>query len=385
VLIFSAFQVLVVEGPALWMLYTFPRHLDWILLRKTWLWCGFGMTYTLAILIALGISSPKLQFTALSPAVAAVLGVIIYAFIASGIGVLATDPLQTEVQRKIRPDMMYLYMTLVAMYGYSIYSPSVWAKFVQIILSALLAFALWQKVRDRTPYLLDPTQEPPPEISLSDGMIAALAFFVIQGLVMILQVTAKVELPMGAQLFIAFVTAGATVWFVTMFAFWRQKVPHLLAAVGYRSPPGERRSWLRAIGVGILGGLLAAGFGVLYQIAAEHIEPLRVLREEAMKVNTLSDATLVWWFGVLAVVAAPTFEEYIFRGLVYRGLRRSVRPAIAIVASAGIFAIVHPPFSVIPVFGLGVAAACCFEYTQLLAAPIVAHMVYNYIVLALAK
>jgi hypothetical protein len=256
---------------------------------------------------------------------------------------------------------------------------------VQIILSALLAFALWQKVRDRTPYLLDPTQEPPPEISLSDGMIAALAFFVIQGLVMILQVTAKVELPMGAQLFIAFVTAGATVWFVTMFAFWRQKVPHLLAAVGYRSPPGERRSWLRAIGVGILGGLLAAGFGVLYQIAAEHIEPLRVLREEAMKVNTLNDATLVWWFGVLAVVAAPTFEEYIFRGLVYRGLRRSVRPAIAIVASAGIFAIVHPPFSVIPVFGLGVAAACCFEYTQLLAAPIVAHMVYNYIVLALAK
>lgn len=385
VLIFSAFQILVVEGNSLWMLYTFPQHLDSILLRKTWLWCGFGLLYTLCILIGFGIASPRLQWTALSPAVTAVLGVIIYAYIASGIGVLATDPLQTEVQRKVRPDMMYLYMTLVAFFAFAIYSPSVWAKFAQIILSSLLAYALWQKVRDRTPYMLDPTQEPPPEISLSDGMIAVLAFFVVQGLMLMLQKSIKVELPNGAQLLIAFVTAGAAVWSVTMFAFWRQKVPYLLAAVGYRSHPWERCSWLRAIAAGLLGGVCAAGVCVAYQLAADHIEPLRALKEEALNLESGNDATLYRWIFGLAVFAAPIFEEYIFRGLVYRGLRRSVRPAIAIVASAGIFAIVHPPFSVIPVFGLGVAAACCFEYTHLLAAPIIAHMVYNYIVLALAN
>jgi len=202
---------------------------------------------------------------------------------------------------------------------------------------------------------------------------------------MLLQLSIKVELSMGAQMLISFVTAGGIVWSTTMFAFWRQKVPNLLATVGYRSPPGERRSWLRAIFVGLIGGLCAAGAMVVYQLAADRFEPLKVLKEEAMKSNSGNDASLFWWISILAVFAAPIFEEYIFRGLVYRGLRRSLRPVVAILASAGVFAIVHPPFSVIPVFGLGVAAACCFEYTHLLVAPIVAHMVYNYIVLALAR
>jgi len=47
--------------------------------------------------------------------------------------------------------------------------------------------------------------------------------------------------------------------------------------------------------------------------------------------------------------------------------------------------LVHPPVAIIPVFGLGIAAAVSFQQTGLLLAPIVAHCVYNASVLALNK
>jgi membrane protease YdiL (CAAX protease family) len=79
-------------------------------------------------------------------------------------------------------------------------------------------------------------------------------------------------------------------------------------------------------------------------------------------------------------VAAPIFEEFIFRGLIFGGLRRSLGFGAAAVASAAIFAIVHPPASVIPVFGLGLCAAFVYERTRMLAGPMIVHAVYNAVV-----
>jgi ABC-2 type transport system permease protein len=83
----------------------------------------------------------------------------------------------------------------------------------------------------------------------------------------------------------------------------------------------------------------------------------------------------------VAVAAAPVFEEFIFRGLIFGGLRRTLGLGLATVASAAIFAIVHPPLSVMPVFVLGVAAALVYERTKMLAAPMLAHALYNAVVL----
>jgi membrane protease YdiL (CAAX protease family) len=49
----------------------------------------------------------------------------------------------------------------------------------------------------------------------------------------------------------------------------------------------------------------------------------------------------------------------------------------SVLASAGVFAIVHPPLSAAPVFVLGAAAAISFEYGGMLLAPITAHALYN--------
>jgi hypothetical protein len=55
----------------------------------------------------------------------------------------------------------------------------------------------------------------------------------------------------------------------------------------------------------------------------------------------------------LTVLAAPLCEEFIFRGLLQGGLRRSLPAWQAITVAAAFFAIVHPPASMLPVFVLG--------------------------------
>jgi membrane protease YdiL (CAAX protease family) len=80
---------------------------------------------------------------------------------------------------------------------------------------------------------------------------------------------------------------------------------------------------------------------------------------------------------VLVVVLAPLFEEFIFRGLLFRSLRRATGLPLAVAGSAAVFAVIHPPVSFLPVFVLGVVAALAFERTRLLWAPIAAHAVYN--------
>jgi len=362
--------VLTIEGQSLWLLYTFPRELHRILIEKTVVWAAMALLYAG---IALGVTaslSRGLDSGALSLAVTALVGVVLAAFTAAALGTLAADPLQQDVQRKIRAEIVYLYMLLCGMYGTALYGSSAWLRLVQVVLSTLLVLALWQKVRDRLPYLLDPTEMPPPRIALSDGLIAVLAFFVLQGLI---GAVAAVDAG-GPWLIVAYAGAGAVVVFLSLYVFWRLKVPQLLESIGLRAPGG---SVGRALVLGPMAGLAAAVVGVAYLIVIQKLDVLRPFLEEQAKVTEQLRRGGLRWLALLAVVAAPLFEEYLFRGLVFKGMRRTMTPLAAVLASAAVFAIVHPPLSFIPVFGLGVAAAVAFERSGLLLAPILAHVVYN--------
>ena len=181
VLVSTGLTVLSVEGNSLWMLYGLPVPLHEIMLRKTALWAALAALYTAVALVVCGIHIRALNAGDFSYAAVALAGVVIFAFIAAGIGMLSTDPLEVEVKRRIRPGMVYLYMILASLYGYALYAPSAWKRVGEIVLSSLLAYALWQKVKDRTPFLLDAVSVPPPQVSLADGLMAALGFFVLQG------------------------------------------------------------------------------------------------------------------------------------------------------------------------------------------------------------
>jgi membrane protease YdiL (CAAX protease family) len=366
---FSAFQTLNTEGNALWVLYSVPHPIERVLRQKAILWAVVCLVYPLAVFaFALVTGRASAEMLGLAPVILA--GVPIFAVIATALGVFACDPLAIVVQRRLRPSYMYLYMLLAGLYAYAIFASTVWQRAGAMVLTALLALALWQKARDHLPYLLDPSASPPARVSLSDGLVAAMMFFVVQGLVGAIFVLGGQKEPTGRALLIGFTIAGAATFLLMRFVFWRLKsegVPRTFGA-GYG----------RALALGAGGGAVAALGAFAYLVLARHTSLLEGARE-----SVLVGVQDQLWIAVLAVAAAPIFEEFIFRGLIFGGLRRTLGLTVSVLASAAIFALVHPPVSVIPVFGLGVAAALVYARSGLLLAPIAAHAVYNAAMVAL--
>jgi membrane protease YdiL (CAAX protease family) len=213
---------------------------------------------------------------------------------------------------------------------------------------------------------LDPDASPPARVSVADGLIAALLFFVLQALIALALSSGEPKLT-GRATTIAFAVAGATTYACVRFAYWRLKtegVPRLLGVA-------PKSTLVSAIAWGVLGGSLTAFAGLVYLNLIAHTQFVETGRESAFGRDELA------WLALLTICAAPIFEEFIFRGLIFGGLRRSLGLGASVLASAAIFAIVHPAVSVIPVFALGIGAALVYERTRFLLGPMVVHGVYN--------
>jgi ABC-2 type transport system permease protein len=363
-LMFSAFQTLNAEGGALWILYCVPKSLESILRQKSFFWGAACLVYPAFIFGWAGYYGGGAFSARFGELVAIVLiGIPVFAVIATSLGVFACDPLAQTVQRRIKLSYTYLYMLLSSFYIYSVYASSIWQRLALLILTALLAGALWQKARDHLPYLLDPAASPPSRVSVSDGMIAALLFFVLQNIVILLRIGGGRALS-GDDIVIAFSVAGAITYCGMRLTFWRLHSEGVPRTFGPGLPS--------ALVTGFSAGIVCAGVAFLYLALAKDTPLL-----EHAKRTILFGAHGELLFALLAIVAAPLFEEFIFRGLIFGGLRRSLGFTASMLASAAVFAIVHPPASVIPVFGLGLAAAFVYERTRLLIAPMAAHAAYN--------
>lgn len=363
-LLFSTFQTLSAEGHALWLLFTFPRPLDALLREKARLWSVVALVFPSAV-FAIGLAAaPRRGWDAAGIAALVLAGVPIYATIGTCLGVLGWDPLSQDQRRRIRPGWAWLYMLLAALFTRAIFTDDWWERGVLVVLAGGLAWSLWQRVHDRLPFLLDPGEAPPPRVSLSDGMVAVLLFFVLQALVFVLLDEAlDAGTQLGQMLALGYAIAGGVTYLAFRLVFaWRrtQGAPRLLGDGGAVRP-----------------ALLLAAAGALAGAAT----PLLLARVDVFSsaLDASRQALLDWPVALplLAVLAAPVCEEYIFRGLVFAGLRRSLPFVPAACASAAIFAIVHPPVSMGPVFLLGVLAAAARERTGGLLAPMAVHAAFN--------
>jgi ABC-2 type transport system permease protein len=369
-LVYSAFQTLNTEGQALWILYCVPRPLESVLREKAKLWAMLAIVYPLAVFAVAIWLGRGISLSLLGTAVVVLAGVPIFSVIATSLGVFGCDPLEQDVQKRVRTTYLYIYMALASFYGYAIYASDVWQRAATMVLTALVAFALWQRARDRVPYLLDPSASPPSRVSVSDGLIAALMFFVLQSLIALLELSIEETRTLTASMvWIAYTGAGAITYGVMRLTYWRVGTAEVPRALG----PGLAHTILP----GIVGGVVAAAFGLAYVMAARAYDWFPVFH----KATHAPDVVTMLWLGALAVIAAPIFEEFIFRGLIFGGLRRSLGLGTAALASAAIFALVHPPSSVVPVFVLGLCTALVYARTRTLAAPMIVHAIYNAVVL----
>lgn len=371
----GACSLLATEGSALWILYTGPVRLERVLLSKLKVWIGVAGSFALLVLGGMCIRKPALLPGTLVYLPQVFVGVVLYAVIALGIGALGTDPLEAEPRRRVRPGAVYLFMLLAGFYGAALVSTSWWQKLVELMLSSLLAYALWQKLRDHLPYLLDPTEAPPTRLAVADGVLAAFGFFLFQSLFWLLFHDESGATVRGAT--ISFAAAGATVTLAALWFFRRAGLPRLRETLGLKCPRDPSTTAL-ALLTGALCGLGAALFALGYLRIMVKLPWFDGQRSELL--GTPDDISRFWLL-VLGVVAAPLFEEFIFRGILFSAFRRSLGVTAAVFASAAVFALVHRPLGALPVFVLALLAALVYARFRWLGAPIAAHAVYNAIVI----
>ncbi len=82
-------------------------------------------------------------------------------------------------------------------------------------------------------------------------------------------------------------------------------------------------------------------------------------------------------FLLLVCVAVPLLEEFLFRGILYTGLRAWVNAPVAILFSGSIFGVLHGVSAAIPIACFGFFLGYIRERSASLIPAVLIHMVHN--------
>lgn len=364
----STATLLVREGPSLWVLYTLPQSLERSLIQKTLTWLPFALAYGL-VLWAYGAFHQGASLELLRHGAYAATGIVIYTMIGGALGVSGTDPSATERAKRLRPRSVYVFYLLAGLYVAGFYSPD--AQIRLVIFASAIAVAFWQNVGRNLPYLLDPSALPPATLRLSDGLMAVVGFFALQMLAAAILQNFYALWPAVAM---AFAVAGLIVVLIALYVLRRRGVVSLSVTLGLTAKTNLGTAVREFALWGTLAALVAGAWSYL-------VGHWAWLGEEVAATAPSQDAWMP--MTLIAVIAAPIFEEIIFRGFVFRGLRTTYGFAFSVVLSAGFFSAVHlhPLVALVPVFLLGVCTALAFERSRSIFVPILVHALYNGLIL----
>ncbi|MEM8883904.1 MAG: type II CAAX endopeptidase family protein [Planctomycetota bacterium] len=366
VLAFGGFRVLLAEQNALWLLFSLPQRLDRLLRRKTVIWGVVAVVYALGVMLYAWRPIDKMQVVDWLAPLSAVGGVFLCAFLAGAMGTIGYDPHEKEIHKKIQPEWSMLYMAVAGMYAFTLATGSLWELFVVNVLTALLVYAVWERVRRRLPYLLDPTAVPTRRIELSDGVLAIFTYSFLSRVISL--IFFSLDWPPETIVRTAPLTAAAVTAALSLYLLSRGKSRSVFREVGLRRPSFGMLLWGAALGVAL------ASLGLAYLDGMRHFEWVRELMGTEIQPGVRTAIAQV------AVFVAPPIEEFLFRGLLLRGFLRTFSPGKAVVLSAFVFAVIHNPVSFVPVFLVGLCTAALFLRSRSLWPPIALHMVYNAII-----
>ncbi|MBF0197046.1 MAG: CPBP family intramembrane metalloprotease [Planctomycetes bacterium] len=370
--IFSASNALHSKNMSLWFLHTLPRSIGSMLLAKT---MTNGSICLLHPILVLGTAS---LFIPITPyfiwlSVIALCCSAAMASITGGIFTLGLNPHTTEKHKTVGGIYIMGQMLLMGMPMTAFYSNSPWSQLCTLFFLWLIGFALWQRVHEKLPYIMDPVEEPPPLITIADGLIAACLFFFLQMLVMLF--SHSLGAPLSQALLFGFLGGGILALSLSLCSFYYRGIPNKAQLLGF-APLDKGKSFLTSLLTGLCAGLVASAIGAGYLYTMSSVDILQpfyqAIQESAMRPEVGDYA-----FYLLIVVAAPIIEEPLFRGIIYNGVSRRLSPGKALLLSSFIFAVVHPVFSVFPVFFLGILTTLTYRKTGRLESAIITHAVYN--------
>jgi membrane protease YdiL (CAAX protease family) len=143
---------------------------------------------------------------------------------------------------------------------------------------------------------------------------------------------------------------------------------------------GLPRRPLGDVGAGLLTGVLLIVAGSVALYAVRSLVSLVIGHEPSTPEQVMScvRGSALNLLGPVVILVAPFGEELFFRGLLYKGLRRSRSVAVSVAISSGAFGLVHVyPVLILPLAVVGAGLAIVYERRQSLLASMVAHATFN--------
>ena len=379
ILLVSGPRSLLSEIPALLLILSWPRELAETLRIKVYVLLGVVTIMVWATFLGLTLYSPESTFGLL---MCALIWPLFGIAMAEKSVTLVGHPSSTGVPEPVPFGHRLLVSLGTFTAAIGLYRAQYGLVFVGLLLNWMLAEAVWQQFSIRLRYFFDPSNEPsaaPP--TLTSALVALMAMLEVSLILMIA--------------FTAFLGAAGTA-----FAYASASIAACIALLIYNIrrgvdwfdifyfAPEERASWpvhlgylSLAISAGLALGMLALAYVQL--LPALGIPAFETALREAEQFK-IAQPELQLALSIIAVGMAPFFEEFLFRGHLFRALLRDRGLSYACLLSAGFFACMHPVIAWPPVFLLGLASALLFYRTRSLWHCIVLHAVYNAVVCFLA-
>ncbi len=288
----------------------------------------------------------------------------------ASVSLAATVPSENSIH--FRRSMWLVPGLISAEAAAALYLGAFWSLFGTLIILLLVNIAMRQRLIAELPWISEPSDAPPRRLDAAHALITLGGFLQLRdmlgGLIRGNTLTAE------TAALIAFAASAVAV--ALLFLFWKWQTGTRFETTLTARPVFKPLTI--GLSVALLVGLIWVS--VLHQSAAITAVANRTLRlptslEEVDAFTALRLAALL--------LVAPVFEEWLFRGLLYRSLRRSYSVLASVLFSALLFMVIHPIDSSVGVLTLAVVTAVVYERTGRLSAAIAVHFCYNLAVMGL--
>ena len=366
-LMVAASQMLSSELKTLWLLQCQPRPLADVIRSKARVW---GVIAILISVPFIGGAIALLPGAAVSilirvPFLFAALWMI--SELVFGLTVLAAVVTNEQTIRFRRGALLPL--LVISNASVALFSQSWWVQLGSLAMMAILTAAVRERQLDELPWLSEPVETPPAKVYPMHAILALVAF---QALVGVAQ-GALLQMPELSTTATVAISYGAAALVVSA-VFWTWMSQNGLTKLPTTTVRGP------ALQPTVLGLTFScvAGFVVTMFFRWWNVDS--TVPAYAINGVVRSADYDKWCLLALWVVAAPLFEEWIVRGVLYRSLRRSWGVGLSVAVSSVLFATLHPAAGSIALVTLGVMTALAVEKTGRLWPSITIHAGYNFMI-----
>jgi len=162
-------------------------------------------------------------------------------------------------------------------------------------------------------------------------------------------------------------------FFLVHHACSRLELP--VGALGIRVPTGSK-AWAKMFGVSLLVFMMALPLVFFCHLVSNLIwDPMDAMAPFVLR---LYEDQQLFEFALVSVLAAPVFEEFLFRGFLFSSLRGRYKARTAIFVQGAAFALLHfNPVAFLPLLALGVLLGKLRESTTSIVPCITVHALWN--------